>query len=155
MMPHPPFMKYHHNTGFVGNNHLTPPGFMMPHPPGMMMNHHHLPHGGLMRPPPPSPQMMMPAPGMHHRHHRHPSRPIPFGRVLAENQNLRPEQGGVGVPVGNDDDNQDHHHQQQQDDNNIEDNVVTPHRDNAVNPRRVSFSPFVPAPLIVEESDGE
>jgi hypothetical protein len=145
MMPHPSFMKDHHNkNGLVGNNQPQPqpPGFMNStlHPPGMMM-HHHLPHGGLMRPPPPSPQMMMPAPGMHHRHH--PSRPIPFGRVVAEN--LRPEEGGVGGPVGNDDDN--HQQQQQQhDDNNIDNNVVTPHRDNVVNPRRVSLSPFVPAP---------
>ena len=137
-------MNHHHNkNGLVGNNQPQS-RFMhsMLHPSGMMMTQYHLPHGGLMRPPP-SPQMMMPAPGMHHRHH--PSRPIPFGRVVAEN--LHPEEGGVGGPVGNNDDNPQQQQQQQQDDNNIDDNnVVTPHRDNIANPRRVSLSPFVPAP---------
>jgi len=158
MMPHPPPLAPH---GIGSGNHPPPPGFMMmpPHPPTGMMPLPHSSESGGMRPQmqvmhPHLPQGMIMPHGMQQQQ----SRPIPFGRVMENLEGGANGNRNGAVPGPHHHHHQHQHQHQQEEDNNIDNNnhndnnhninhnALTPRRENVVNPRRVSFSPFVPAP---------
>ena len=146
-MPHTP------GTQQVANR-PPPPGFMVM-PPQLSAGMMYQPHDGnscgmqpqihLMHANPPQGHGIMVPPGIqqYRQQMMMSPAPIPFGRVIVGNLADGAGGGPGGEIAANDDnhfDHRQHHHRQQQNNNN----AMTPHRDDPVNPRRVSYSPFVP-----------